>query len=139
MAFKVVVPIALVIALAGCGSFGAIGLPWKREKPVAQDETLPPPAPTAPVQSSDVGPPGDSTVAGLRRTAPTPPASRSARRPARRWRRPQTRAPTAASAAPTCSADGPSRRAPILPALHDADELDGRLPSVHARLQQRTC
>ncbi len=65
MAFKVVVPIALVIALAGCGSFGAIGLPWKREKPVAQDETLPPPAPTAPVQSSDVGPPGDSTVAGL--------------------------------------------------------------------------
>ena len=40
MAFKVVVPIALVIALAGCGSFGAIGLPWKREKPVAQD-TLP--------------------------------------------------------------------------------------------------
>jgi predicted small lipoprotein YifL len=66
MAFKVVVPIALVVALAGCGSFGAIGLPWKREKPVVQDPmTQSQGAPTGPVQTSNIGPPGDSTVAGL--------------------------------------------------------------------------
>jgi hypothetical protein len=64
MVSKVFVPIALVVALAGCGSFGAIGLPWKREQPVVQDPTLQG-APTAPVQSSNLGPPGDSTVAGL--------------------------------------------------------------------------
>ena len=32
MVLKVAVPVALAIALAGCGSFGAIGLPWKRER-----------------------------------------------------------------------------------------------------------
>ena len=64
MAFKHVVPITLVIALAGCGSIGAIGLPWKREKPVQQPEPL---ASTAvgPVESADLGPPGDTQVAGL--------------------------------------------------------------------------
>src|SRR5664279_3054016 len=43
MALKYVVPITLVVALAGCGSIGAIGLPWKREKP-AEPQPLTPPA-----------------------------------------------------------------------------------------------
>ncbi|HVY21027.1 MAG TPA: AprI/Inh family metalloprotease inhibitor [Bauldia sp.] len=59
MAFRIVVPVTLVIALAGCGSFGAIGLPWKREKPE------PPPLPSSTstvdsVQSSDLGAPSPS-------------------------------------------------------------------------------
>lgn len=64
MAFKFLVPMALVATLAGCGSIGAIGLPWKREKPVQQPEPM---ASTAvgSVQSSDLGPPGDTAVAGL--------------------------------------------------------------------------
>jgi hypothetical protein len=57
MALKVVVPVALAVTLAGCGSFGAIGLPWKREQPVAPDVTA---APTAPVESSNLPPPNDS-------------------------------------------------------------------------------
>ena len=64
MALKYVVPITLVVALAGCGSIGAIGLPWKREKPAE-----PQPMATGPgagsVESSDLGPPGDTQVAGL--------------------------------------------------------------------------
>lgn len=57
MALRIVLPVTLVIALAGCGSFGAIGLPWKREKAV---EPQPLPAATSTVgsvQSSDLGPP----------------------------------------------------------------------------------
>jgi hypothetical protein len=47
------VPAALAIALAGCGSFGAIGLPWQKSQ-------TPPPADPAmlpPVQSSNLPPP----------------------------------------------------------------------------------
>jgi hypothetical protein len=58
MALRIVLPVTLVIALAGCGSFGAIGLPWKREKP---DAVQPLPAATSTVgsvQSSDIGAPG---------------------------------------------------------------------------------
>ena len=68
MAFKFVVPIALVIGLAGCGSIGAIGLPWKREKPVqpaAQLQPLPPASDPYAVQSADLGPPGDATSSSL--------------------------------------------------------------------------
>ncbi|HVZ14124.1 MAG TPA: AprI/Inh family metalloprotease inhibitor [Bauldia sp.] len=60
MAFRhVVVPIALTVALAGCGSFGAIGLPWKRNTATIEDQQLPPPpgAP-APVESSSLPAPG---------------------------------------------------------------------------------
>ncbi len=62
MAFRYLVPIVLAATLAGCGSIGAIGLPWKREKPVQQ----PQPAATAvaPVQSADLGPPSDTTQVG---------------------------------------------------------------------------
>lgn len=63
MALRHVVPITLVIALAGCGSFGAIGLPWKREKAVEPQ----PMSTTAAgsVESSSLGPPADTQVAGL--------------------------------------------------------------------------
>ena len=57
MAWKVVVPVALAVTLAGCGSFGEIGLPWKREQPVAQD-AVQPSAPTTPVQTANLPPPG---------------------------------------------------------------------------------
>ncbi len=63
MALKFLLPITLVAALAGCGSIGAIGLPWKREKPV-QPEPLASTA-VSPVESTNLGPPGDTTVAGL--------------------------------------------------------------------------
>jgi hypothetical protein len=56
MALKVAVPVVLAITLAGCGSFGAIGLPWKREQPVAPDVTSQA-APTEPVQSANLPPP----------------------------------------------------------------------------------
>ena len=58
MALKVVVPVALAITLAGCGSFGAIGLPWKREQPPAPDVVAA--APTTPVESSNLPPPPGS-------------------------------------------------------------------------------
>ena len=46
------VPAALAIALAGCGSFGAIGLPWqKAQTPPADSAALPP------VQTSNLPPP----------------------------------------------------------------------------------
>jgi hypothetical protein len=67
MVFKFAVPIVLFAGLAGCGSIGAIGLPWKRERPVEQPAPL---ATTAvdPVQSGDLPPPPGaetSAVAGL--------------------------------------------------------------------------
>jgi hypothetical protein len=66
MAFKFVMPITLVVALAGCGSVGAIGVPWKREKPVPQAQLQPlPSTATAPVESTDLGPPGDTTLGTL--------------------------------------------------------------------------
>jgi hypothetical protein len=59
MAFRhVVVPIALTVALAGCGSFGAIGLPWKRNATVADNQQpLPPPGAPGSVESSSLPPP----------------------------------------------------------------------------------
>ncbi len=69
MAFRhVVVPIALVVALAGCGSFGAIGLPWKRNA-TADQQPLPPPGAPAPVESSSLPPPGTDASG-----APLPPS-----------------------------------------------------------------
>jgi len=63
MALRYVVPFGLAVALAGCGAIGAIDLPWKREyRPPAPLE----PAVVAPVESSNLPPPGDeTTVAGL--------------------------------------------------------------------------
>lgn len=69
MALRIVLPVTLVIALAGCGSFGAIGLPWKREKAV---DPTPLPAATSTVgsvESTDIGAPNADgnvdTVGGL--------------------------------------------------------------------------
>jgi hypothetical protein len=65
MAFRYLVPVTLVVALAGCGSIGAIGLPWKRDRPVA---TAPQPLPstaTEPVQSTDLGPIDNSMGGGV--------------------------------------------------------------------------
>src|SRR5262245_54552048 len=66
MVLRYVVPVTLAVTLAGCGSIGAIGLPWKRDKAV---EPLPAQTTVAPVdgsvQSTDLGPPGDTQVAGL--------------------------------------------------------------------------
>ena len=64
MQFRYVVPIALAVALAGCGSFGAIGLPWHHDNTTVTDATqLPPPTDAAPVTSSSLPPPGDTTGA----------------------------------------------------------------------------
>ncbi len=65
-------PIMLTAALAGCGSFGAVGLgPMDQPKPVEND-TLPPVA-SAPVEKSALPPPPvDPNAPGL---PPGPPAS----------------------------------------------------------------
>ena len=47
------VPLALVLTLAGCGSFGAVGLPWQR----AQAPAPVSPAAQPPVESSNLPPP----------------------------------------------------------------------------------
>jgi hypothetical protein len=84
MVLKVAVPVALAIALAGCGSFGAIGLPWKREQPVAPDVSTQA-APTQPVQSANLPPPNspngvpaDGTDAASQPLAPPPGSSATA-------------------------------------------------------------
>lgn len=62
MPVKFALPAALLLALAGCGSIGAIGLPWKREPAtVTQTDPIPPPPNTA-VDSTDIGPPGGTTT-----------------------------------------------------------------------------
>lgn len=54
-------PLALAAALAGCGSFGAVGLgPMERQQP-PQSDTLPPVA-SAPVEKSALPPPSGSTA-----------------------------------------------------------------------------
>lgn len=63
MALKYLVPGALAIMLAGCGSIGAIGLPWKRSEPAPSPVE---PAVLPPVESSGLPPPdGDTMVADL--------------------------------------------------------------------------
>jgi hypothetical protein len=64
-----VVPVVLALALAGCGSIGAIGLssPFNRSQPEAPEPALP--APTAPVESNNLPPVGGPTA-----DATTPPA-----------------------------------------------------------------
>ena len=112
MVLKFLVPIALVAALAGCGSIGAIGLPWKREKPV-QPEPIASTA-VSPVESTDLGPPGDTTVAGLPADgsdATSEPLSPRRRDTAMTHR--LVRVSTAASAAPIFSAAGRSPRRAI--------------------------
>ncbi len=63
---RIVVPMALAFALAGCGSFGAIGLPWQR----AAAPTPVSPAALPPVESSNLPP-----VAGGQQQAGTAPGA----------------------------------------------------------------
>ena len=63
MEFRHLVPVALVITLAGCGAIGAIGLPWKRSPDAtAAGQPLPSASAVPPVDSTDLGPPGGTTV-----------------------------------------------------------------------------
>lgn len=66
MVLRYLVPVTLVIALTGCGSVGAIGVPWKRDAQVAQQQPamLPPPS-SAPIQTTALPPPGSTGTTGL--------------------------------------------------------------------------
>jgi hypothetical protein len=52
--------LAMTLVLAGCGSIGAIGVPWKRDRAAQPQQVEPLPAPTStePIQSSDLSAPG---------------------------------------------------------------------------------
>src|SRR5262249_24090747 len=64
MALRYLVPVTLVIALTGCGSIGAMSVPWKKDRAVAsQPAPLPPPTTMAPVQSADLAPLNGTAVA----------------------------------------------------------------------------
>lgn len=56
MVVRYLVPITLVVALTGCGSVGAIGVPWKRDRQVVQQQAPLPPPMAAPIESSDLAP-----------------------------------------------------------------------------------
>ena len=56
----------MAITLVGCGSIGAVGVPWKRNQQVAQQQPPPLPAPmSAPIESSDLAPLDGSMSAGV--------------------------------------------------------------------------
>lgn len=62
---KWLVPAALAIGLAGCGSFGAIGVPWQKNQPTAAtDPALLPPVQTATLPPPPGGVPPPSQQAG---------------------------------------------------------------------------
>ena len=64
IAFRYLVPVVLAVTLVGCGSIGAVGVPWKRNQPVAQQQPLPPPTTTAPIESADLAPLDGTTYGG---------------------------------------------------------------------------
>lgn len=71
MLFRYVVAVALVSTLAGCGSIGAVGVPWGRDKQVVQQQPQPlPPPMAAPVQSADLAPLGGTTASTAPGTLP---------------------------------------------------------------------
>lgn len=55
---KCLVPAALAIGLAGCGSFGAIGVPWQKNQPTAATD----PALLPPVQTATLPPPASGSA-----------------------------------------------------------------------------
>ncbi len=67
MATRHIAPIVLAIALAGCGSVGAINLPWKRDRAPSLD-----PAALPPVESSQLPPPVDGSADGTLEPLPQP-------------------------------------------------------------------
>lgn len=56
MAFRLAVPVALAVTLAGCGSFGAVGMPVFNRS--AQQQPAVEPAPLPPVETAALPPPG---------------------------------------------------------------------------------
>jgi hypothetical protein len=47
----------LAVTLAGCGSIGAVGVPWGRDRQVAQQQPAPlPPPMSAPIESAELAP-----------------------------------------------------------------------------------
>lgn len=53
-----IAPVACTLVLAGCGSIGAIGLPFGRDRAPARPPDLTLAAPTEPVESAELPPPG---------------------------------------------------------------------------------
>ncbi|MCX5494323.1 AprI/Inh family metalloprotease inhibitor [Kaistia dalseonensis] len=67
-------PMALALALAGCGSFGAVGLgPMEQSRPPESD-TLPPVA-SAPIEKTTLPPPPGVTATTAPNSAPLPPTT----------------------------------------------------------------
>lgn len=60
MVLRYLVPVTLAAMLAGCGSIGAIGVPWKRDTAVVQQPAPLPPPSSASIQSSDLAPLGST-------------------------------------------------------------------------------
>ena len=131
---KYLVPVVMAVALGGCGSFGAIGLPWQRaQAPAPLDpQALPP------VESANLPPPTD----GQQQVA-------SGAVPGDTGENAPLSQPQTAMTAPGAAGSGELRphRSPrrlddhlgrrLVPVVHDADQLDRRLPRIDAWLQQR--
>lgn len=65
IASKWLVTIVLAATLAGCGSIGAVGVPWGRDRQVAQQQPAPlPPPMTAPIETAELAP-LDGTTASV--------------------------------------------------------------------------
>ena len=131
MPFDRLVPLALAAALAGCGSVGAIGVGPMQTKPGQEVELaggLPPAVPSGQAADGSARPAAPARpLPAWRRTAMWLPPPRRRRRPCR-WRARPHR---------------PPRRLDhrlgwrLVPAVHDPDQLDRRLPRLDPRLQQR--
>ena len=141
MALKFVVPVALAVALAGCGSIGAISFPWKRDHATSSPDALPSATAVGPVESTDIGPPGGTTIDGTTGAVTDSTGKRQSRRSvagaagfADRGGRFGCRRRDRPHRSSRRLDDHVGRR--FLPAVHDADELDRRLPRLDARLQR---
>lgn len=75
MVFRYVAAIVLLSTLAGCGSIGAVGVPWGRDRQVAQPlpAQLPPPTAATPVQSAQLPPLSGTTSTAMTAPGALPP------------------------------------------------------------------
>jgi hypothetical protein len=88
MLARYLVAVVLCSTLAGCGSIGAVGVPWGGDRQVVQQQPapLPPPTTTAPVQTAALPPldgtastmPGGTSAGGFQSEPLTPPAGAQA-------------------------------------------------------------
>lgn len=109
-------PILFTAALAGCGSFGAVGLGPMDQPKVADNDTLPPVA-AAPIEKSALPPPGPTTAETLPAVPPgsstLPPAADATLQPGAAA--PAPAAPTTTTvAAPTTAARAELGRTDLL-------------------------